>query len=218
MMLEGYMREGDQLLLEGATPQQLDRVVEAFGFAMGPCTVNDMAGNDIALKARELPGVRDGKPRPYHEVIDTLARANMLGQKTGEGFYRYEAGNRTPLHNPKTDEIIEKLAKELNIKRRQVSDEEIQVRVVYPLINEGAAILEEGIAYRPGDIDVIWTTGYGFPRFRGGPMFYADTVGVKNVYERIVELHKEHGHYWKPAPLLERLAKSGQQFADWKKA
>jgi len=217
MMLEGYMREGDQLLLEGATPEQLDRVVEKFGFAMGPNVLNDMAGNDIALKAREQPGVRDGKPRPYHEVIDTLARAGMLGQKSGEGFYRYEAGNRTPLHNPKTDEIIEKLAKELGIKRRQISDEEIEVRVVYPLINEGAKILEEGIAYRSGDIDVIWSTGYGFPRFRGGPMFYADTVGLKNVYDRIVELHKQHGHYWKPAALLEKLAKSGQKFSEWKK-
>jgi 3-hydroxyacyl-CoA dehydrogenase len=218
MMLEGYMREGDQLLLEGATPEQLDRVVEGFGFAMGPCTVNDMAGNDIALKARELPGVRDGKPRPYHEVIDTLARQNQLGQKTGAGFYRYEKGDRKPLHNPATDEVIEKLAKELNIKRRKISDEEIEVRVVYPLINEGAKILEEGIAYRPGDIDVIWSTGYGFPRFRGGPMFYADSVGVKNVYDRIVELHKQHGHYWKPAPLLEQLAKSGKSFKDWKKS
>jgi 3-hydroxyacyl-CoA dehydrogenase len=217
MMLEGYMREGDQLLLEGATPEQLDRVVEAFGFAMGPCKVNDMAGNDIALKARELPGVRDGKPRPYHEVIDTLARNNQLGQKTGAGFYRYEKGDRTPLHNPATDEVIEKLAKELNITRRKISDAEIEVRVVYPLINEGARILEEGIAYRSGDIDVIWTTGYGFPRFRGGPMFYADSVGVKNVYDRIVELHEQHGHYWKPAPLLEQLAKSGKSFKEWKK-
>ena len=217
MMLEGYVREADQLLLEGATPQQLDRVVEGFGFAMGPCTMNDMGGNDIALKAREMPGVRDGKPRPYHEVIDTLARANLLGQKTGAGFYRYEAGNRTPLHNPVTDEVIVKLAQELRLKRRQLTDEEIEVRCVYPLINEGARILEEGIAYRPGDIDVIWTTGYGFPRFRGGPMFYADTVGVKNVYERIRDLHQQHGHYWKPAPLLERLANNGQKFADWKK-
>jgi 3-hydroxyacyl-CoA dehydrogenase len=212
MMLEGYVREADQLLLEGATPQQIDRVIEGFGFAMGPCTMNDMAGNDIALKAREAPGVRDGKPRPYNEVIDTLARENLLGQKTGAGFYRYEAGNRTPLHNPATDAVIERLAKELNIKRRPISDEEVEVRCVYPLINEGARILEEGIAYRSGDIDVIWTTGYGFPRFRGGPMFYADSLGLKSVYERIRELHQQHGHYWKPAALLEKLAASGGRF------
>jgi 3-hydroxyacyl-CoA dehydrogenase len=216
MMLEGYVREADQLLLEGATPQQIDRVIEGFGFAMGPFTMNDMAGNDIALKAREAPGVRDGKPRPYHEVIDALARANQLGQKTGAGFYRYEAGNRTPLHNPDTDAVIDRLARELNIQRRSISDDEVEVRCVYPLINEGAHILEEGIAYRSGDIDVIWTTGYGFPRFRGGPMFYADSVGLDNVYKRIRELNKQHGHYWEPAPLLKRLAESGSRFADFK--
>lgn len=215
MMLEGYVREADQLLLEGATAQQIDRVIEGFGFAMGPFTMNDMAGNDIALKAREVPGVRDGKPRPYHEVIDTLARANQLGQKTGAGFYRYEPGSRTPLHNPATDAVIDKLAQELGIKRRDISDEEIEVRCVYPLINEGARILEEGIAYRSSDIDVIWTTGYGFPRFRGGPMFYADSLGLKQVGERMSELHRQHGHYWKPAALLEKLAASGQKFADW---
>jgi len=216
MMLEGYVREADQLLLEGATPEQIDRVIVNFGMAMGPCTMNDMAGNDVALKSREVPGVRDGKPRPYNEVIDTLARMNRLGQKTGAGFYRYEPGDRTTHYDPVTDEVIAKLAKELNITRRQISDEEVEVRCIYPLINEGAKILEEGIAYRAGDIDVIWTTGYGFPRFRGGPMFYADSLGLKSVYDRIAELHKKHGFYWKPAPLLEKLAKSGGKFADYK--
>jgi len=218
MMLEGYVREADQLLLEGATPQQIDRVMLNFGMAMGPCTMNDMAGNDVALKSREVPGVRDGKPRPYHEVIDTLARMNRLGQKTGAGFYRYVSGDRTPYHDTTTDEVIEKLAKELNIVRRSIGDEEVEVRCIYPLINEGAKILEEGIAYRAGDIDVIWTTGYGFPRFRGGPMFYADSLGLKNVYDRIVELNAKHGFYWKPAPLLEKLTKSGGKFADFKSA
>jgi 3-hydroxyacyl-CoA dehydrogenase len=216
MMLEGYVREADQLLLEGATPEQIDRVMLNFGMAMGPCTMNDMAGNDVALKSREAPGVRDGKPRPYHEVIDTLARMNRLGQKTGAGFYKYLPGDRTTHHDAVTDEVIEKLAKELNITRRKISDEEVEVRCIYPLINEGAKILEEGIAYRAGDIDTIWTTGYGFPRFRGGPMFYADSLGLKNVYDRIVELHGQHGFYWKPAPLLERLAKSGGTFAGFK--
>lgn len=213
MMLEGYVREADQLLLEGATPAQLDRVMVSFGFAMGPCAMNDMAGNDVALKTRDAPGVRDGKPRPYHEVIDELARAGQLGQKSGAGFYRYEAGNRSPLPNPATDTLIERLARDLNIRRRAVSDEEIETRCVYALINEGAKILEEGIACRSSDIDVIWTTGYGFPRFRGGPMFYANAIGLDKVYERIVELHQEQGHYWRPAPLLERLAKSGQRFS-----
>jgi 3-hydroxyacyl-CoA dehydrogenase len=215
MMLEGYFREADQLLLEGATVEQVDRVGEKFGMAMGPWKVNDMGGNDISFKAREAPGVRDGKPRPYHEVVDELVRVGRLGQKTNKGFYRYEPGDRTPLHDPETDAVVERVAKELGIKRRTISDEEVEVRCIYPLINEGAKILEEGIAYRSSDIDVIWTTGYGFPRFRGGPMFYADSLGLKNVYNRIVELHKQHGHYWKPAPLLEKLANSGKRFSDF---
>jgi 3-hydroxyacyl-CoA dehydrogenase len=214
MMLEGYFREADQLLLEGATPEQVDRVVENFGFAMGPCKVNDMGGNDISVKARE--SVQANRPKPYHAVVDELVRVGRLGQKTNAGFYRYEPGNRTAIADPETTALIERVAQQYGIKRRSISDEEIEVRCIYPLINEGARILEEGIAYRSSDVDVIWTTGYGFPRFRGGPMFYADSVGLKNIHARISELHKQHGQYWKPAPLLEKLAASGQRFADFK--
>lgn len=215
MMLEGYFREADQLLLEGATVEQIDRVVEHFGFAMGPWKVNDMAGNDVSTKSREAPGVRDGKPAPYHVVVDALVAAGRLGQKTGKGFYRYEDG-RTPLHDPETDAIIEREAARLGIQRRTISDQEVETRCVYPLINEAAKILEDGIAYRASDIDVIWTTGYGFPRFRGGPLFYADTAGVKKVYEEIARLHQQHGHYWKPANLLKQLAETGGTFSTWK--
>jgi 3-hydroxyacyl-CoA dehydrogenase len=215
MMLEGYFREADQMLLEGATVEQIDRVIESFGLAMGPWKVNDMGGNDVSFKAREAPGVRDGKPRPYFEVVDELVRVNRLGQKTGKGFYRYEDG-RTPLHDAETDAVIERVAKSLNIQRRTISDEEVEKRCVYQLINEAAKILEEGIAYRAGDIDTIWCTGYGFPRFRGGPLFYADTIGVKKIYEEILQFHKANGHYWKPAALLEKLAKSGGTFGSWK--
>jgi 3-hydroxyacyl-CoA dehydrogenase len=211
MMLEGYFREADQLLLEGATVEQIDRVVENFGFAMGPWKVNDMAGNDVSTKSREAPGVRDGKPAPYHNVVDALVAAGRLGQKTSTGFYKYADG-RTPLHDTEVDAIIVKVATELKIERRAISDQEVEIRCIYPLINEAARILEEGIAYRAGDIDVIWTTGYGFPRFRGGPLFYADTIGVKKVYEEIVRLHAKHGHYWKPAPLLAKLAASNGTF------
>ncbi len=217
MMLDGYVREADQLLLEGATPEQVDRVIEAFGFAMGPFKMNDMGGNDVALRARETTGIRKFRPSPYNETIDEMARLNRLGQKTGVGFYRYEAGNRTPLADVRTPEIIAQVAQRFGIKQRSMSDEEIQVRCVYPLINEGARILSEGIAYRSGDIDVIWTTGYGFPRFRGGPMFYADSLGLRNVYEEVCRLHALHGHYWEPAPLLKQLAESGGTFADWSK-
>jgi 3-hydroxyacyl-CoA dehydrogenase len=218
MMLDGYVREADQLLLEGATPEQVDRVIEAFGFAMGPFKMNDMGGNDVALRARETTGIRKYRPSPYNETIDEMARLGRLGQKTGVGFYRYEAGNRTPLEDARTPQIIAQVAQRFGIKQHALSDEEIEKRCVYPLINEGARILAEGIAYRAGDIDVIWTTGYGFPRFRGGPMFYADSLGLKNVYAEIRRLHALHGHYWEPAPLLQELAESGRTFADWSKA
>lgn len=214
MMLEGYFREADQLLLEGATVEQIDRVIENFGFAMGPWKVNDMAGNDVSTKSREAPGVRDGKPLPYHSVVDALVQAGRLGQKAGKGFYRYEDG-RTALHDSETNAIVERVAKSLSIARRKIEDHEVETRCIYPLINEAAKILEDGIAYRASDIDVIWTTGYGFPRFRGGPLFYADTIGVKKVYEEVVRLYKLHGHYWKPAALLEQLAKSDGTFSGW---
>jgi len=219
MMLDGYVREADQLLLEGATPEQVDRVIEDFGFAMGPFKMNDMGGNDVALRARETTGIRAQRPSPYNETIDEMARLGRLGQKTGLGFYRYESGSRTPLPDPKTGEIIAQVARRFGVERRaSISDEEVRVRCVYPLINEGARILAEGIAYRAGDIDVIWTTGYGFPRFRGGPMFYADSLGLKHVHDEIRRLHGEHGRYWEPAPLLTELASSGSSFAEWSKS
>ncbi|MGH8328621.1 MAG: 3-hydroxyacyl-CoA dehydrogenase NAD-binding domain-containing protein, partial [Steroidobacteraceae bacterium] len=134
MMLDGYVREADQLLLEGATPEQVDRVVQAFGFAMGPFTMNDMGGNDVGLRARETIGIREHRPGPYNEAVDEMARLGRLGQKTGLGFYRYEAGRRTPLHDDKTGEILAQVAQRFGIKRRTISDEEVQVRCVYPLI------------------------------------------------------------------------------------
>src|SRR6185437_15687490 len=218
MMLDGYLREADQLLLEGATPDQVDRVVEAFGFAMGPFTMSDMAGLDVALRARETSGIRAHRPSPYHEVADELARRGRLGQKSGAGFYRYEGGGRAPLRDQETAALIEEVAHRFGIQRRTVNDEEVEARCIYPLINEGAKILAEGIACRPGDIDVIWAIGYGFPRYRGGPMFYADSLGLTNVYEKIAGLHARLARleqYWRPAPLLKELAESGRTFAQW---
>jgi 3-hydroxyacyl-CoA dehydrogenase len=216
MMNEGYLREADQLLLEGATPEQVDRALETFGFAMGPFTMSDMAGNDVGFKARETVGIKAQRPAPYHEVCDELARLGRLGQKSGLGFYRYQPGDRTPITDPEVAAITERLARKFHIQRRSViGDDEIVIRCVYPLINEGARILEEGIASRASDLDVIWTTGYGFPRFRGGPMFYADTLGLREVYAQIVRLHGLHGHYWEPAPLLQRLAEQGSSFVTW---
>jgi len=134
------------------------------------------------------------------------------GQKTGAGWYRYEAGNRTPIPDPQIEALIVKASKEAGIARRQISDQEILERCMYALINEGAEILEEGIALRASDIDVVYIYGYGFPRYRGGPMFYADTVGVDRVYESVKRFHEAHGEFWKPAPLLERLARGGGKF------
>jgi 3-hydroxyacyl-CoA dehydrogenase len=216
MMMEGYLREADQLLLEGATPEQVDRVIEGFGFAMGPFVMSDMAGNDVGFKARETVGIRAQRPAPYHEVSDELARLGRLGQKSGSGFYRYEPGDRTPHPDPDVIALAERLAQKFGIRRRAaIPDDEVALRCVYPLINEGARILEEGIVARASDLDVIWTTGYGFPRFRGGPMFHADSIGLSDVYARIARLHGLHGDYWKPAPLLEQLARQNSSFARW---
>jgi 3-hydroxyacyl-CoA dehydrogenase len=218
MMLEGYFREADQLLLEGVSPERVDRVMYDFGFAMGPCAVSDLAGLDIGWKARIAANAAQNRRPPYHAANDVLAAKGWHGQKTGSGFYRYEPGDRTPHPNPEAEAVIAAEAERLGIRRRDdIEDQEILERCVYSLINEGAKILEEGIAYRAGDIDVIWLNGYGFPRFRGGPMFYADTVGVRQVFEAVKLYHAQLGDYWTPAPLLEKLAASGGSFGSWRK-
>jgi 3-hydroxyacyl-CoA dehydrogenase len=216
MMLEGYFREADQLLIEGASPEQVDRVMYDFGFAMGPCAVSDMAGTDIGWKARIAADSAKTRKPPYHHANDVLAAKGWHGQKTGSGFYRYEPGDRTPKPNPEAIAAIAAEAERLGVKRRdRIEDQEILERCIYSLINEGAKILEEGIAYRAGDIDVIWLNGYGFPRFRGGPMFHGDAVGARQVLDAVKKYHRALGDYWKPAPLLEQLAASNATFANW---
>jgi 3-hydroxyacyl-CoA dehydrogenase len=215
MMLDGYWRENEQLLLEGATPEQADRILEEWGFAMGPNKVNDMGGVDVGTKARQQLFKREKRPAPYFVVSDALTLLGRLGQKTGKGVYRYEKGDRTPHPDPEVAALIEKLAAEHGIKRRKIADAEIEERCVLSLINVGAMVLEEGIAYRASDIDIVWTSGYGFPRHKGGPMFYADALGLKHVLERVRHYHAKLGHYWKPATLLVELAESGAAFADW---
>lgn len=215
MMLEGYVREADQMMLEGATPEQVDRVIFDFGFAMGPCAMNDMAGNDVGLNSRVMTGVKDLRPTPYHEIVDKLATLGRFGQKSGVGFYRYEEGDRTPHHDDETDKIIAEEAARLGIERKPMSDEEVEKRCVYSLINEGAKILEDGIAYRPGDIDIVYCFGYGFPRRRGGPMKYADLVGLDKVYADVCKYHEQFGEYWEPSELLGKLAKAGKTFDQW---
>jgi 3-hydroxyacyl-CoA dehydrogenase len=217
MMLDGYWRENEQLLLEGATPEQVDRVIEDWGFAMGPNAVNDMGGIDVGTKARQQLLKREKRPAPYFAVSDALTPLGRLGQKTGKGVYRYEKGDRTPHPDPEVAKLIEKLAAEHGIERRKITDAEIEERCVLSLINVGAMVLEEGIAYRASDIDVVWTSGYGFPRHKGGPMFHADALGLKHVLERVRHYHKTLGHYWQPAKLLVELAETGASFADWDK-
>jgi 3-hydroxyacyl-CoA dehydrogenase len=213
-MMLPYMYEAQFLVEDGASPEQVDRVLTDFGMAMGIFAVDDLGGLDIAWRIRrELnqfsePGAR----RPL--VADALVDMNRLGQKTGKGWYKYEGG-RTPIPDPETTAVIERVTSEAGIRRRRVDDEEIRERTTYALINEGARLLEEGVALRAADIDVIYLTGYGFPGFRGGPMFHADTVGLETILKRISEFHRQLGERWKPAPLLETLVREGRTFRDY---
>ena len=213
-MLERYQRQCFYLIEEGATPQQVDRALEKFGFAMGLFRVGDLAGNDIGWAVRKRRYV-EHPDVPYSKIADRLCEMGRFGQKTGAGWYRYEPGKRDPIPDPAVDAIIESYRKEMGIAPRKIADEEIVERCCYALANEGARILEEGIAQRASDIDMVYLTGYGFPLARGGPMLYADTVGLYNVVRSMERLAKNpHGDtgFWAPAPLLAKLAKEGKPF------
>lgn len=212
MMLDGYFREAEQLLLEGATPLHVDQAIEAFGFAMGPHRVSDLGGTDVGTKARAQLFVRETRPDPYFVIADSLTGMGHLGQKSGLGFYRYERGEREAHEEPLVLDLIERLATKRGITRREISAEEIVERCILVLINVGAKVLEEGVAASAADIDVVWTSGYGFPRALGGPMFYADTLGLRHVADRISHYHRALGHYWEPTPLLLDLARAGSSF------
>lgn len=213
-MVSHYTREAHFLLEEGASPAQVDGALQRFGFAMGPLRMADMAGLDISWAARKrLAATRPAHLR-YSRVADQLCEQGRFGQKTGAGFYRYAPGSREPIPDPEVDALIERCAREDGIKRRAISDEEIVQRTVYALVNEGCRILEDGIASRASDIDVIYVNGYGFPVHRGGPMFYASRVGLPEVLKTITEFHRQHGELWTPAPLLQRLVEEGCDFDD----
>jgi 3-hydroxyacyl-CoA dehydrogenase len=214
-MLYAYGREKELMLLEGATPAQIDSALEAFGMAMGPNAVGDLAGLDIGAAARRAWRDRPDDPR-FYRISDVLAEHGWLGQKTGRGFYRYVSGNRQREESPEVLAVIRAEAARLGVAPREVSRDEIVERCIYALINEGARVLEERIASRASDIDVIWCNGYGFPRTRGGPMHYADSVGLEHVLTVMRRLRREHGdRYWTAAPLLERLERDGRRLADW---
>ncbi len=217
-MLYAYGREKELMLLEGATPEAIDKVLQDFGMAMGPSAVGDLAGLDIGCQARREWADRPDDPR-FYRVSDMLAELDRLGQKTGRGFYRYDGPNGERSADPEVLELIRAEAERLAIKQRNVPTAEIVGRCILALINEGARVLEEGIAGSPADIDVIWCNGYGFPRHRGGPMFYADTLGLPAVLEMIRGYAKEHGErYWTPAELLVTLAGTNTSFAAWQAA
>ncbi|HTY78563.1 MAG TPA: 3-hydroxyacyl-CoA dehydrogenase NAD-binding domain-containing protein [Candidatus Bathyarchaeia archaeon] len=214
-MLAPYLREAEFLVEEGATPQQVDKVIYDFGFAMGPFAMQDLAGLDVGWRIRKGKAATRRKDLRYSHVADRLCEQGRFGQKTSAGWYRYDAGSRTPKPDPAVEAVIAACAKEGGIERRQVGDDEILKRCLWALVNEGARILEEGIALRSSDIDVTYLYGYGFPRYRGGPMFYADQVGLKQVHADVAGFHARHGEPWAPAPLLERLAREGKGFRDF---
>jgi 3-hydroxyacyl-CoA dehydrogenase len=213
-MLEQYLRQSMFLLEEGALPQQVDGALERWGMAMGPFRMSDLAGNDVGWYIRkrrylEKPGVK------YSRIADRICEQGRFGQKTGSGWYRYPPGKRDAIPDPAVEELIVAASRELGLARRKISDEEIVERCVFALVNEGARILEERIAQRASDVDLVYLTGYGFPLSRGGPMHYADSVGLYNVV-RAMRRHAANPHgdpgFWRPAPLLAQLAAEGKSF------
>jgi 3-hydroxyacyl-CoA dehydrogenase len=204
--------QSERLLIEGALPQQIDRVLVDFGFPMGPYAVTDMGGGiELGWRRRQETGAKNF-------IGDRLAERGRFGQKVGKGFYHYEPGSRAPLPDPEVEEIIKEASRREGVERRAIPDQEIFERLIYPMINEAAKILEEGKALRASDIDVIWVYGYGWPLWRGGPMFYADLVGLKKIRDRMLELEKKHGNLFKPAPLIERLVAEAKGIAQYKAA
>src|SRR6266851_3905269 len=213
-MFGPYRREAQFLVEEGASVEAVDNALYKFGMAMGPLATGDLAGLDVGWRIRkENPHLlKPGLRKAFLE--DRLCELGRFGQKTGSGWYKYDE-NRKASPDPQVAELLRKWSAEAGIPQRQVSAEEIVERCIYTLANEGARILEEGYALRAVDIDIIYLNGYGFPTYRGGPMWYADTVGLKKVYERIRELQQRHGGWWEPAPLLKGLAEQGKTFAEF---
>jgi 3-hydroxyacyl-CoA dehydrogenase len=213
-MFGPYRREAQFLVEEGASVDAVDNALYDFGMAMGPLATGDLAGLDVGWRIRkefrhlQKPGVRQAF------IEDRLCELGRFGQKTGAGWYEYDE-NRKASPDPQVDALIRQWTSEAGIAQRQISAQEIVDRCIYTLVNEGARLLEEGIAMRAVDIDIICLNGYGFPAYRGGPMWYADAVGLKRVYERIREFQQRDVSWWEPAPLLQRLAEKGKTFAEF---
>jgi 3-hydroxyacyl-CoA dehydrogenase len=206
-MLRRRNAAAERLLLEGALPHEVDAAIVEFGFPMGPFAASDLAGLDIGWRMRKAAGFRA-------EIADTLCERRRFGQKTGTGFYRYEPGSRVPLADPEVEKLILETSRRLGLSRRRFASSEIVERLLFPVVNEGAHILEERIAERPGDIDVIWAYGYGFPAWRGGPMHWADNLGLKQISNRLADWARDaNDASLGPTPLLQQLAAEGRGFA-----
>ena len=211
-MLARYTGEATFLIDEGALPQQVDKAIFDFGLAMGPFAMGDLAGLDVGWRIRKRRKTEGSNLELPTVLADELCELGRFGQKTGAGYYKYEKGDRTPIPDPMVEQMLLARSKKLGIQRRAISDEEIVERCMYPLVNEGCKILEEGIALRASDIDVIYVNGYGFPSYRGGPMAWAEEVGLKKVYDTVCRFHDKHGPRWTPAKLLQRLVEQGKGF------
>ena len=210
-MLFDYAREAMALAEEGVPPHRIDKVMKDFGFAMGPFTMFDLSGLDVFWHIQQARPDTKGRS----DVVDRMYREKRIGQKSGQGFYKYEKGSREPIRDEDAEKLIAEEATKAGIKPREATDAEIIKRLTYALINVGAALLQDGVALRPGDIDIVYIYGYGFPPHHGGPMWYADEAGVKNVYDDIVKFQAEFGGQWQPAPLLKEIAERGGTFATY---
>ena len=216
-MMEGYAREAEFMALEGATPRKIDDTLQGFGMAMGILAVFDMAGVDVGVKVHKANAEQFPPDPAYYQASQAMYDAGRMGQKNGKGFYQYKPGDRHRYDDEEALRLLEERGKELGIQQRNDhTEQEIIERCLFPLINEAIQILDEGVALRASDIDVVWTSGYGFPRFRGGPLYYADTIGLKTVYDGILTYQKKFGSvHWQPAPLLKKLVAEGKSIADW---
>jgi 3-hydroxyacyl-CoA dehydrogenase len=209
-----YNREAHFLVEDGALPHEVDAALTKFGYAMGLFAVHDMAGNDVGYPTRKAQMATRPTDRRWNDIILKLVEMGRLGQKSGQGWYRYEAGDRRPQRDPELEAWIVAESARMGITRRPIGEEEILERCLYGMVNEGARLLEHGIALRPSDIDIVYLTGYGFPAAQGGPMAMADRIGLPKVLAAVRRLHAEHGFWWQPAPLLEQLVAEGRSFAD----
>lgn len=207
-MWQFYTSEAEFLLEDGATPEQVDRVIEQFGMPMGPFAMRDLSGNDIGLKVRKLREQKFEAQERFPKILQHMVERGWLGQKVGKGFYLYEGRQRQA--NPEALQMIEQVSRELGIERRVLSDDEILARLLHPLVNEGAKALEDGIASRASDIDIVFVNGYGFPAYRGGPMYWAQQIGLDNVVVTAEDMARRHGERWGPSALLRRLAADGR--------